>query len=131
MIKWPTISKQLEEQLDLIRYLGRDEKHRSVWEHRPFIDVHKDFCRIIKMRGLGRELKPASYKKLKLKHLNHGTDAWEIRLYTDRSYVSINKDNWAEFNYYVRSLMHYAPSSAASFMAKYPHVRLGSGVDKA
>lgn len=129
-MKWPTIDKQFEEQLDLVRYLGRDEKHRSVWEHKPFIDVNKDFCRIVKMKRLGRELKPSSYKKLKLKHLNYGTDAWEIRLYTDHTHFSINKDNWASFEYYVRSLIHYAPNSAASMMAKYPHMRLGSGLDK-
>lgn len=129
MSTWPTISKQLEEQLDLVRYLSRDKKHRSIWENKPFTDVHKDFCRIIKMKSLGRELKPASYKRLTIKHLNHGTDAWEIRLYTERTYVSINKDNWGEFNYYVRYLMHYAPNSAMAFMRKYPHVRIGGGLD--
>lgn len=123
-MEWPTITNEFQEQLEVLRYLARDEKVRSVWSHKPFIEVRKDFERILKMKGLGRELRPGSYKRLTVSHRNHGTDAWEIRLSADRMVVTINKDNWKSFQYWVRSLESYAPNSAMSLMDKYPHVKV-------
>jgi len=104
----------------------RDQKHRSVYTSKAFTDTHKDFERLIKMKGLGREIKPGSYKRLTVSHLNHGTDSWEIRIHTERSFVSLNKDNWKSFTYWVKSLMYYAPSSAVALMEKYPHVKVNT-----
>lgn len=123
-MRWPTISKEFQEQLEVLRYLARDKKYRGVWTHKAFIETRKDFDRIIKMKGLGRELRPGSYKKIAVSHHNYGTDAWEIRLSASRSHVVLNKDNWESFTYWVRSLEHYAPSSAVTLMEKYPNVRI-------
>lgn len=121
---WPTLSKELQEQLEVVRYLGRDQKHRSIWSDGPFKDTDKDFKRIIKMKRQGKEIKPASYKRLTVSHHNYGTDTWEIRISAERASVSINKENWVEFCHWVNVLMYYAPCSAAELMRTYPNVRV-------
>lgn len=127
MSNWPTISKELNELLDVVRYASRDKRCRSIYAHKPFVDTDKDFQRIVKMKKLGRKLCPNSYKRLHVLHINYGTDAWKIRISSDRSSLTIDKDNWGSFEYWVQSLMRYAPTSAAYLMQKYPHVRAGNG----
>lgn len=123
-MEYPTITKEFHEQLDILRYLARDKKASGFLAHVPFIEVRKDFERMVKLKGLGRELKPGSYKRLTLSHLRHGEDNWEIRVSADRLCVKLNKDNWKSFVYWVRSLQAYAPDSAAALMHKYPHVKV-------
>lgn len=124
MTEWPTITRELEEQLEVLRYLARDPRCRSIYGLSAFKEVDKDFDRILKMKRLGKELKPGSYKRLTIAHRNHGTDAWEIRISASRSQVIINKDNWKSFCYWVERLRNYAPNSAGMLMEKYPHVRV-------
>lgn len=128
MANFPTCSQPLLEQLEVLRYMSRDKKAFGIYSDRPYRELTKDFERVVKLRNLGRELKPGSYKFLKLTHLNHGTDSWKILFHMERSSVTINKDNWSEFCYYVRSLMAYSPNSASTLMHKYPHVRLSDGL---
>lgn len=128
-MRWPTISKELNELLDAMRYACRNKRCYSIYTHKAFTDTDKDFRRIVKMRWLGRKLCPSSYKRLNVLHVNYGTDAWEIRISSDRSTVTIDKDNWESFEYWVQSLMVHAPWSASSLRQKYPNVRGGNGVD--
>lgn len=130
MSNFPTCSQPLLEQLEVLRYMSRDKKHRSVYSDGPFKETRKDFERVVKLRNQGKELKPGSYKFLKLTHLNHGAGNWKILLHMERSSVTINKDNWGEFCYYVRSLMSYSPNSRVGLEQKYPHVSLPNGLAK-
>lgn len=121
---YPTITEKFQEQLDILRYLARDKKCPDTWPHKPFGIIDKDFERIIKMKGLGKELRPNSYKSLKLSHHNHGSDNWEIRLSAERMIVRLNRENWVSFQYWVRSLRSFAPNRAETLVRKYPHVRV-------
>lgn len=123
--EWPTITKEFQEQLEVLRYLARDTK-KGTWkfDNAPFKEVRKDLDRIIKMKGLGRELKPSSYKRIAVTHLNYGTDAWEIRLAASRSHVVLNKENWRSFCYWVRSLEYCAPNTPCGLKREYPHLNI-------